>query len=191
MPTKITMPQLGESVSEGTIGHWLNQEGDMVKRDESLVEIITDKVTAELPSPVAGRLTKILVGDDQTVKVGVEIAEIEESGAGTATPSASAGAAAANGASNGATTASTASAASASTTPVMSAASPMTAVATPPAKTEKGPEKVSPLVRRMAQEHQIDLSQINGTGEGGRVRKEDIQAYLAQRSQANQAPSGA
>ncbi len=191
MPTKITMPQLGESVSEGTIGHWLKQEGDMVKRDESLVEIITDKVTAELPSPVAGRLTKILVGDDQTVKVGVEIAEIEESGAGTATPSASAGAAAANGASNGATTASTASAASASTTPVMSAASPMTAVATPPAKTEKGPEKVSPLVRRMAQEHQIDLSQINGTGEGGRVRKEDIQAYLAQRSQANQAPSGA
>ncbi len=80
MATKITMPQLGESVSEGTIGRWLKQEGDTVKRDESLVEIITDKVTAELPSPVSGRLTKILVGDDQTVKVGVDIAEIEEAG---------------------------------------------------------------------------------------------------------------
>src|SRR5512146_3564881 len=81
MATKITMPQLGESVAEGTVGRWLKQEGDTVKRDESLVEIITDKVTAELPSPVSGRLVKILVGEDQTVKVGVDIAEIEETGA--------------------------------------------------------------------------------------------------------------
>src|SRR5262245_18856568 len=81
MPTTITMPQLGESVSEGTIGRWLKSEGDTVKRDESLVEIITDKVTAELPSPVSGRLVKILVNEDETVKVGAEIAQIEESGA--------------------------------------------------------------------------------------------------------------
>src|SRR5690242_1296214 len=81
MPTKITMPQLGESVAEGTVGHWLKQEGDMVRRDESLVEIVTDKVTAELPSPVSGRLVKILVAEDQTVKVGTEIAEIDEGGA--------------------------------------------------------------------------------------------------------------
>ncbi|MDE3230002.1 MAG: 2-oxoglutarate dehydrogenase, E2 component, dihydrolipoamide succinyltransferase, partial [Chloroflexota bacterium] len=95
MATKITMPQLGESVSEGTIGRWLKQEGDIVKRDESLVEIVTDKVTAELPSPVSGRLVKILVGDDQTVKVGVDIAEIEEPGGATdSAPSATASAAA-------------------------------------------------------------------------------------------------
>ncbi len=93
MPTKITMPQLGESVNEGTIGQWLKQEGDTVKKDEALVEIITDKVTAELPSPASGVLVKILVQADETVKVGAEIAEIEEAGAATsssATPTAQA-----------------------------------------------------------------------------------------------------
>src|SRR5215470_17466684 len=95
MPTIITMPQLGESVSEGTIGRWLKSEGDTVKRDESLVEIVTDKVTAELPSPVSGRLIKILVKEDETVKVGAEIAQIEESGAPGLTGSSSAAASAA------------------------------------------------------------------------------------------------
>jgi pyruvate/2-oxoglutarate dehydrogenase complex dihydrolipoamide acyltransferase (E2) component len=78
MPTKVSMPQLGESVTEGTIGRWLKEEGDWVDKDESLVEIITDKVNAELPSPVAGKLVKILVPPDQTVAVGADIAEIEE-----------------------------------------------------------------------------------------------------------------
>src|SRR5689334_10672897 len=81
MSTRITMPQLGESVSEGTVGRWLKQEGETIKRDEPLVEIITDKVTAEYPSPVTGRVVKILVKEDETVKVGAEIAEIEEAGA--------------------------------------------------------------------------------------------------------------
>src|SRR5512147_2987534 len=85
MSTRITMPQLGESVSEGTVGRWLKQEGETIKRDEPLVEIITDKVTAEYPSPVTGRLVKILVKEDETVKVGAEIAEIEETGASTHT----------------------------------------------------------------------------------------------------------
>src|SRR5215813_2904267 len=89
MPTTITMPQLGESVSEGTIGRWLKNEGDTIKRDESLVEIITDKVTAELPSPVSGRLVKILVKADETVKVGTPIAEIEEGGGASASTSGS------------------------------------------------------------------------------------------------------
>lgn len=87
MPTKITMPQLGESVSEGTVGRWLKHEGDTVKRDEVLVEIVTDKVTAEYPSPVSGRLVKILAKEDETVKVGAEIAEIEEMGASSAAAS--------------------------------------------------------------------------------------------------------
>src|SRR5206468_8176665 len=78
MPTPIKMPRLGESVAEGTIGSWLKNEGDWVERDESLAEIITDKINAELPSPVAGRLTKILVKVDETVPVGADIALIEE-----------------------------------------------------------------------------------------------------------------
>ena len=203
MPTKITMPQLGESVSEGTIGRWLKREGETVKRDESLVEIITDKVTAELPSPVSGRLTKILVGDDQTVKVGVEIGEIDEGGAGNGATTNGASAASPASAAPAAPAVSSATTASASpaTAPAMSmvgsangsggsggsggangaSATPSaTATLARPAKTEKGPEKVSPLARRLAEEHHLDLSQVPGTGEGGRVRKEDIQAYLAQ-----------
>ncbi len=189
MATKITMPQLGESVAEGTVGRWLKSEGDMVKRDESLVEIITDKVTAELPSPVSGRLVKILVGEDQTVKVGVDIAEIEESGGSSATgasgqTSAAAGAASANGGS-GSAPAPQASAAPAATGMANGVGSALAngamaqAVARPAGATATT-ERVSPLARRMAQEHNIDLNQIQGTGEGGRVRKEDILAYLAQ-----------
>src|SRR5262249_60765914 len=112
--TTITMPHLGVSVSEGTIARWVKNEGDTVKRDESLVEIITDKVTAELPSPVSGRLVKILVKEDETVKVGAEIAQIEES-SGTSSSGASSSAAtsassaptAATATSSGATTATT------------------------------------------------------------------------------------
>src|SRR5437868_2602046 len=78
MSTPIKMPRLGESVAEGTIGNWLKNEGDWVERDESLAEIITDKINAELPSPVSGRLAKILVKVDETVPVGVDIALIEE-----------------------------------------------------------------------------------------------------------------
>src|SRR5581483_3073070 len=82
MPTPVKMPRLGESVAEGTIGGWLKKEGEWVERDESLAEIITDKINAELPSPVEGRLVKILVQADETVAVGTDIALIEaEAGA--------------------------------------------------------------------------------------------------------------
>src|SRR5579859_6678546 len=86
MPTPIKMPRLGESVAEGTVGSWLKNEGDWVEIDESLAEIVTDKINAELPSPVAGRLTKILVKADETVPVGVDIALIEENADVSATP---------------------------------------------------------------------------------------------------------
>ncbi len=180
MATSITMPQLGESVAEGTIGRWLKHEGEMVKKDESLVEIITDKVTAELPSPVAGRLVKILVGDDQTVKVGVEIAQIEDGagsggGSGGSSATASAPASASASVANGASSPSAMGGFTASATAVAPAPAPR-ATATL--------ERVSPLARRMAQEHNLDLNAIAGTGEGGRVRKEDILAVLAQRDQA-------
>jgi 2-oxoglutarate dehydrogenase dihydrolipoamide succinyltransferase (E2 component) len=181
MATQVTMPQLGESVSEGTVGRWLKNVGDEVRRDESLVEIITDKVTAELPSPVSGRLVTILVKEDETVRVGVAIAEIEEpSAAGSSSGSVS-------------TAQSTPVSASAeqSSTPVSTSAQATTVMnGTRSATTvQERPEKVSPLARRLAEEHQVDLSQISGTGDGGRVRKEDILAYVAQREHAVAAPA--
>jgi pyruvate/2-oxoglutarate dehydrogenase complex dihydrolipoamide acyltransferase (E2) component len=190
MPTKITMPQLGESVNEGTIGQWLKQEGETVKKDEALVEIITDKVTAELPSPASGVLVKILVQADETVKVGAEIAEIEEAGAATSpsvTPitqanpqpapqSSASSASSMNGGTNG----------GASTGGMSSGPNGATATATLTAPAQQGQarmERVSPLARRLAQEHHLDLNAIRGTGEAGRIRKEDIEAYLQQQSQ--------
>jgi pyruvate/2-oxoglutarate dehydrogenase complex dihydrolipoamide acyltransferase (E2) component len=179
------MPQLGESVSEGTIGQWLKQEGDTVKRDESLVEIITDKVTAELPSPVSGRLVRILVKADETVKVGTPIAEVEEGGgsstsgsgesvsahvAPTVTSAPASGATSASGNGYTSPTAQAGSNGGGATTGVMSA---------PPATvTTERPDKVSPLARRLAQEHGVDLNTIQGTGEAGRIRKEDILSYI-------------
>jgi len=90
MPTSVKMPRLGESVAEGTVGAWLKNEGDWVEKDEPLAEIITDKINAELPSPVAGRLAKILVKTDETVPVGVDIALIEENANVSASPPAEA-----------------------------------------------------------------------------------------------------
>ncbi len=187
MTTKITMPQLGESVNEGTVGHWLKNEGDTVKKDESLVEIITDKVTAELPSPVSGRLSKILAKEDETVRVGAEIAEIDD-GVGAA-------------AGDGATTSASATAGRETTAGVQEgeAASARAGEAAAHAGTSNGSrapqaavaEKVSPLARRLAQEHNVDLNEIAGTGDGGRVRKEDILAYVDQRAQQPAAASPA
>lgn len=181
MPTKVTMPQLGESVNEGTVGRWLKSEGDTIKKDESLVEIITDKVTAELPSPVSGRLVRILVREDETVNVGAEIAEIEESGG-------SAGATQSTGASSSADATTPASSATgAVTTSVGPSSNGASSSQTPRAamtSVQDRPEKVSPLARRLAQEHQLDLGAIRGSGEGGRVRKEDVLSYLSQRETA-------
>ena len=179
MSTRITMPQLGESVSEGTVGRWLKQEGDTIKRDEPLVEIITDKVTAEYPSPVTGRVVKILVKEDETVKVGAEIAEIEEAGAATSASATS------TSASSNAPTAPGNGGASSASVPGASASNGTSATSAAPRASSATAtlERVSPLARRMAQEHQLDLNQIQGTGENGRIRKEDIMAHLAQPTQ--------
>ena len=196
MPTSVTMPRLGESVAEGTIGSWLKQEGDYVERDESLAEIITDKINAELPSPVAGRLTKILVKADETVTVGTQIALIEEDADVAASPEPAEAA-------PGPDAAPVQSVAQAET-PVLEPAgiSAQTASATTTHNRREGNEatgtsrrdgasypqhsddeerqRISPLARRLAQEYHLDLNQIQGTGTGGRVRKEDILAYVAQ-----------
>ncbi len=183
MSTAVKMPRLGESVAEGTIGSWLKQEGDYVERDESLAEIITDKINAELPSPVAGRLVKILVKADETVPVGTDIAVIEESadvGAPQPQPVTSTPVSA------------TATSNTASAMQNSSGTEHIVAQGHPDGHNarriheagEEERQRISPLARRLAREHNIDLNQISGTGIGGRVRKEDIMAYLEQRTSA-------
>jgi pyruvate/2-oxoglutarate dehydrogenase complex dihydrolipoamide acyltransferase (E2) component len=177
MPTPVKMPRLGESVAEGTVGAWLKNEGDWVEKDESLAEIITDKINAELPSPIAGRLAKILVKTDETVPVGADIALIEESADVSASPPAEAA--------PGLDSAPVKSPVQAAT-PVIevkraSAGNGASAAPRSPRVDEEERQRISPLARRLAQEHGIDLNMIAGTGAGGRVRKEDILAYVAQR----------
>jgi pyruvate/2-oxoglutarate dehydrogenase complex dihydrolipoamide acyltransferase (E2) component len=179
MTTQITMPQLGESVAEGTVGRWLKQEGEAVRRDEPLVEIITDKVTAELPSPISGRLVRILVQADQTVRVGTPIAEMEEEGAAATTATAASGAQASQAVGAAAPTAT-------ATVPAATAPANGANGGGPAIERDRG-ERISPLARRMAQEYQVDLSDIRGTGEGGRVRKEDILAHVEARAGQPQA----
>jgi pyruvate/2-oxoglutarate dehydrogenase complex dihydrolipoamide acyltransferase (E2) component len=184
MPTPVKMPRLGESVAEGTLGSWLKNEGDWVERDESLAEIITDKINAELPSPVAGRLTKILVKVDETVPVGADIALIEENADVSASPPA-------------------APAPGPDAAPVESPDRAKVAVMESREASDgngsraaaqasrvgaEERQRISPLARRLAREHDLDLNAIAGTGIGGRVRKEDILAYVAQREAA---PAGA
>ena len=201
MPTPVKMPRLGESVAEGTIGAWLKQEGEYIERDEALVEIITDKINAELPSPVSGRLAKILVNVDETVAVGVDIALIEES----ADVNASASELAAPGPDaapvKNPTQAATPVLEEVESRPAAGAADgvqkkelqqPVAAVAGTGSEVqgEEERQRISPLARRLAHEHGIDLRDIAGTGAGGRVRKEDILAYLEQRENAaQQAPA--
>jgi pyruvate/2-oxoglutarate dehydrogenase complex dihydrolipoamide acyltransferase (E2) component len=190
MTTPVTMPRLGESVAEGTIGAWLKKEGDYVELDESLAEIVTDKINAELPSPVAGRLTRILVNADETVAVGTNIALIEES---TDVAETRSGPVAAPQAVSGPDAAPVKSPAQAAT-PVLYQQSEIGDGYAGSARTdgEEERQRISPLARRLAREHGVDLNAISGTGAGGRVRKEDILAYVSQRQEpvtTAQAPS--
>ncbi len=178
MPTPIKMPRLGESVAEGTIGAWLKHEGETVEKDEAIAEVITDKITAELPSPLAGRLTKILVQADETVGVGTDIALIEESADVAAASPAPA-------------TPATSAAAATSAAPTAAPTMGQVSVSTGNGARASSPEgevgqRISPLARRLAEEHGIDLNQIKGSGTGGRIRKEDILAYVASRSTQQQ-----
>ena len=181
MPTPVKMPRLGESVAEGTVGSWLKQEGDWIEKDESLAEIITDKINAELPSPVAGRLAKILVQADETVAVGVDIALIEENAdvASTPAPESAPGPDAAP-----VKSPERADVAVMEKQSTGSDSNGSKAVAQPARIGEEERQRISPLARRLAREHDIDLNDVPGTGTGGRVRKEDILAYVEQRNAA-------
>jgi pyruvate dehydrogenase E2 component (dihydrolipoamide acetyltransferase) len=174
MATPVKMPELGESITEGTITRWLKQEGDRVEVDEPLFEISTDKVDTEVPSPVAGVLQSIKVQADETVEVGAELAVIGSGGGKKAEPAEKAEPAAEKPAAEPEEAAAEAEPAPA----------PKRREARPAARAKTGDGKaavVSPLVRRLAREHDIDLSQVEGSGSGGRVRREDVEAYLAGR----------
>ncbi len=188
---KVTMPQLGESVAEGTIGRWLKQVGDHVDKYEPIVEVVTDKVNAEVPSPFEGTLSAILVQEGETVANNTEIAVID--GAGDAPAAAAASTAASATAADPAPVAvAPAAEASPATVPVAPAAmapSPATtggngaASHGPAGSDERSPAadyegRVTPAVRRLAREHELDLSQVPGTGHAGRVTREDVLAYI-------------
>jgi len=192
--TSVKMPQLGETVIEGTILKWLKSEGDAVALDEPLFEISTDKVDTEVPSSVAGTLTKILVAEGQTVAVGTEVAEINGGGAAApGTPSQPASVASSP-APAAITSAAGDEAPSAATSPAASAAPLATAASAPATIPDRGPRSqiLSPLVRRLAAEHGVDLGQVTGTGTGGRITKNDVLGFVAARgSVAAPAPAPA
>src|SRR5205085_2841341 len=171
----VVMPQMGVSVSEGTITRWLKQEGEHVEADEPLLEISTDKVDTEVPSPASGTLTQILVQEGETVDVGTKLGQI--GGAATEAPAEEAAPAAAEAPPEPATAeaAAEADAASPAETPAPTAPEPSAAPPTAaPAPSGNGKAFVSPVVARIASEHGVDPSQVAGTGKGGRVTKKDI-----------------
>ena len=176
MTFSVTMPALGESVTEGTVTRWLKAEGDHVAVDEPLLEVSTDKVDTEIPSPVAGTLQKIIVGVDQTVAVGAELAVIADGAAApVATPVAAPVVTAPP-----VVVAPPVVAAPVVVPPVVVTAPPV--VVTPPAApvtaaVATDPDAyVTPIVRKLASELGVNLTSIQGSGVGGRIRKEDVQA---------------
>ncbi len=170
----VVMPQMGESIVEGTLTRWLKKVGDRVERDEPLFEISTDKVDTEIPSPAAGVLNEILVQEGATVAINTVVARIAAEGEAAAAPAPAPAAAAPAPAPAPAVAA-----------PAPAPVAPAPAPAAEEAEEALGP--VSPLVRKMAREYNIDLREVKGTGAGGRITKQDVEAYLASR----QAPAAA
>jgi pyruvate dehydrogenase E2 component (dihydrolipoamide acetyltransferase) len=189
----VEMPQMGESIVEGTLTKWLKKPGDKVERDEPLFEISTDKVDTEIPSPAAGTLAEILVEEGKTVGINTVVGRISD-GSAAAAPSASKQAPA--------------------PAPQPAQAAPQAAPSAPPSAPpppaaqsdgaaheespagapagdmalEQGPGPLSPLVRKMARENSIDLNRVKGTGIGGRITKQDLEAYLAGQARPQAAP---
>lgn len=182
MSTEIKMPQLGESVTEGTVGRWLKRPGDLVAKYEPLLEVVTDKVDTEVPAPVSGTLLEVLVAEGETVSIGTVIARLEASAeAATASPLA----------------------AGAPNTTVLQADTALP-LALQPAVPEPAPSAsrsnveadssrasfLSPVVARLVAEHRLDPSRIAGTGQGGRVTKQDVLQAIAARQTVDAAVAG-
>ncbi|HVM92351.1 MAG TPA: 2-oxoglutarate dehydrogenase, E2 component, dihydrolipoamide succinyltransferase [Terriglobales bacterium] len=181
MPTDVVMPQMGESIFEGTITKWLKKPGDKVQRDEPLFEISTDKVDAEIPAPASGVLQEIKVSEGNTVQVNTVVGIIGDAngaGAATAIPARPAGQSSAP--------PQKASAPAAPSAPVESRPA-----ASPAPNKEDEDVRSSPLVRKLAREHNVDLAEIQGTGQGGRVTKQDILDYVEHRTASTEGAEGA
>src|SRR5918912_1353544 len=192
----VVMPQMGVSVSEGTITKWLKQEGEQVEADEALLEISTDKVDTEVPSPGSGTLTQILVREGETVAVGTKLGQIGGAAGGAAAPSDQqppAQPAPPEPATQQAADASMAAASEGVGTvspSEQSEADPGRAAAAAEAATSNGKTFVSPVVARIASEHGVDPNEVRGTGRGGRVTKKDILDFIESGPQdAPQPPS--
>ncbi len=169
--TNVVMPQMGESIAEGTIVRWMKKVGDAIDRDEPLFEISTDKVDAEIPSPAAGVLTEIKVKEGETVAVNSVVATI--GGAGEMTSAEPPAGALPEAAVGQPESGQTAGAQAAAPTPDHSSEEDA-----PDGAEDARRQKSSPLVRRIAQEHKVDIAQIRGTGLSGRVTKQDILDYI-------------
>ncbi|MEE2899852.1 MAG: dihydrolipoamide acetyltransferase family protein [Gemmatimonadota bacterium] len=182
---EVPMPQMGESIAEGTVSKWLKQLGDVVERDEAILEISTDKVDAEIPAPASGTLVEIAVEEGATVEVGTVVAFIDpEGGAAAATAPAPGGAAAP----------------APEEAPASASSTSAPAPAAPPA--EPGPDgeqsaedrlrtRSTPVVRKIAEEHGVDIASVPGTGHMGRVTKQDILGFIEAGAPAAPAPVAA
>ncbi|WP_417373041.1 2-oxoglutarate dehydrogenase, E2 component, dihydrolipoamide succinyltransferase [Glutamicibacter protophormiae] len=189
--TEVTLPALGESVTEGTVTRWLKEVGEEVSVDEPLLEVSTDKVDTEVPSPVAGTLLEIRVPEDETAEVGAVLAVIGSADAAPAAPAApSAPAPAAKEEAPAAPAPAAKEEAPAPAAPAP-AATPAPAPAAPaaPAAESNDSGYVTPLVRRLANQHGIDIASVKGTGVGGRIRKQDVLDAVAAKEAA--APAAA
>src|SRR5215831_15920046 len=175
MPTDIIMPQMGESIVEGTITKWLKKPGDKVQRDEPLFEISTDKVDAEIPAPASGILQEIKVSEGTTVGVNTIVGTIAVDGESAATPTKPAKAAPA---------------APAPKEEKKTSPTPPPTPAAPP-QDEEEEARSSPLVRKIAREHGVSLSQVTGTGLGGRITKQDIMQFIEGQGSTQPAPAPA
>src|ERR1700676_3472422 len=179
MPTDIIMPQMGESIVEGTITKWLKKPGDKIQRDEPLFEISTDKVDAEIPAPASGVLQEIKVSEGTTVGVNTVVGTISVDGETAAAPTKAAPAASAPAAKEE------------KKEEKKPAAAPTSTASAPPAQesSEEEEARSSPLVRKIAREHGVSLSQISGTGLGGRITKQDIMSFVERGPSTAPAPT--
>jgi pyruvate dehydrogenase E2 component (dihydrolipoamide acetyltransferase) len=207
--SEVVLPALGESVTEGTVTRWLKKVGDQVQIDEPLVEVSTDKVDTEIPSPVAGTLQQIMVQEDETVEVGAVLAIVGEGAAAPAAEEAPAPAAAAPATPPAPVEETPAAAVATPPAPPAPVAAPPAPVAAPPAPvvapvappapvgqaapvavsspaasvetevSDSDPSYVTPIVRKLASDMGVDLTKVRGTGVGGRIRKEDVLAHTS------------
>ena len=164
----VTMPQLGETVTEGTILRWLVQVGDEVKEDDPILEISTDKVDTEVPSPFTGQVTSLLVEEGETVEVGASLLELD-------------------GDSNSSTVSEEASNEVETISEIVEEIIEVAEVKSSPVAKSTN-LKLSPVVRKLASENNVDLEQVNGTGSGGRITRKDIESFITSGSKTVEKP---